>query len=989
GPAARNFGLDVDQTAAILAIFAENGIKGSEAGTQLRSMLLNMTRPTEAVQGAWNALGVSFYDAAGAARPLGEVIADLDKALDPLPAEQQNEIMTTLAGSYGILGLTALRSGMSIEQMQATMMGQADAATVAAKMMDTFSGRLESLKGSIETLMIEALTPFMDDVLKPLLEQATMVVNKITEWAKAHPGLVKAIAGLVSVSAALSVGLIGLGIGISSVGTGLVAISKLAVMFSGLLSGPLLIAIGAVVAAIAAWRMDLFGIRTALEPVITTFEQFIGALMKGLPPMQALRYLLYRLFGPETGAMAVNTMLSIVDGVRSLVSDIRSYLLGLVKSFRYVQEIGGSAWDALRLVFGFFVADLGRVLGVSEEVTNRIINVFYHLSWRIQNALTPIVSRVMTVVQVIRDTFSSLLGGQSPVMALTAALFRLFPPATAIKIIAGVKGVVDDIMVAFNRLRSAVGDLFGELGTFIGKALQGLSKIVSKALGKIDLKEIVKIGSVLLSLTSPLGILKLLFETIFQTSIFDAFVSGLERVSEFLSRLNSGQSLSQALGIDGTAMEGALSRVGDALNGFIGFITGTVIPGLQTLGVWFISEGLPAAIDFVTGTVLPTLLEVFTNIITFVQHSVIPGLQSLADWFITDALPAVVDFVQGTVIPAVEGFFKILGDVWAFVGPVLEKLAQWFIQDALPAVVGFITGTVVPAIQTLVDRLVTFWEAIRPGVEAFVNWVVTEGLPLVVKFFNETITPVIQTFIDILVGIWDAVSPALTDLFNWFMTNGLPEIQRIIENVVQPVLETFIDIIATIWNVVQPALADLFKWFTETGLPVIQGAIDDVSEVWETLSSAFSGIWDSVKTGIEAFKTGINEAFNWIKTNVINPIIARINEFITLINNLGSGLGINIGLIGTEGMSLPELAAGISYVPRDMIAMIHQGEAVLTPEQNRARMDGEGQSGGTEFKFEAGSIVIQANSRAEGEEAADGFTKQMKKRVQESGWTGF
>jgi len=65
GPVAANFGLSVEQTAATLAVFSENGIKGAEAGTQLRSMLNNMTRPTKAVQDAWDALGTSFYNADG------------------------------------------------------------------------------------------------------------------------------------------------------------------------------------------------------------------------------------------------------------------------------------------------------------------------------------------------------------------------------------------------------------------------------------------------------------------------------------------------------------------------------------------------------------------------------------------------------------------------------------------------------------------------------------------------------------------------------------------------------------------------------------------------------------------------------------------------------------------------------------------------------------------------------------------------------------
>ncbi len=90
GPVAKQFGMDVNQTAATLALLAENGIKGAEAGTALKSMLLNMTRDTEEVAGAWNELGTSFYDAAGNARDLDKVIADIKIGLEGMPIERQN-----------------------------------------------------------------------------------------------------------------------------------------------------------------------------------------------------------------------------------------------------------------------------------------------------------------------------------------------------------------------------------------------------------------------------------------------------------------------------------------------------------------------------------------------------------------------------------------------------------------------------------------------------------------------------------------------------------------------------------------------------------------------------------------------------------------------------------------------------------------------------------------------------------------------------------
>lgn len=193
GGVAKAMGLTVQDTAAILAIFSENGIKGAEAGTQLKSMLLNMTRGTEDTQAAWDELGTSFYDDAGNVRDLRDIIADLDAALDQLPAEEQNRLMKALGGSYGIMGLTALRGSISIDEMKDSMQGQASAAEVAQARMNTFKGAMDSLMGSIESLMITAFTPLMEDFLTPLAQDVTELINQFTDWADANPELANTI----------------------------------------------------------------------------------------------------------------------------------------------------------------------------------------------------------------------------------------------------------------------------------------------------------------------------------------------------------------------------------------------------------------------------------------------------------------------------------------------------------------------------------------------------------------------------------------------------------------------------------------------------------------------------------------------------------------------------------------------------------------------------------------------------------------------------
>jgi TP901 family phage tail tape measure protein len=180
GPIARSAGMGVEETAAVLALFSENGIKGAEAGTQLKSMLANLN--TRTGRRELERLGVSMYDLRGRARPLNDVINDISKAMSTMTDQERTDALTALGGSYGKLGLAALTSGDSIQGMQEKMRAAASAAEVARARMDTFQGATDSLKGSIETLAIKALTPLMENVLTPLIKNITDVVNGIGKF---------------------------------------------------------------------------------------------------------------------------------------------------------------------------------------------------------------------------------------------------------------------------------------------------------------------------------------------------------------------------------------------------------------------------------------------------------------------------------------------------------------------------------------------------------------------------------------------------------------------------------------------------------------------------------------------------------------------------------------------------------------------------------------------------------------------------------------
>jgi len=296
GPVARAFGLDVETTAAALAVLAENGIKGSEAGTALKSMLLNMTRDTEDVTSAWNALGTSFYDAEGNARPLPDVLASIKMGLEGMPIEDQNRLLQDLAGSYGIVAMQALLGDLTITNMKESMSVQADAASVAAARMDTFAGAMDSLGGSVETLQIRAFTPFMNNTLKPFIVDATEAINKVAEWAGKNPELSNSILSLGAAFVGLVAGTLVVGKAISIIGSAISLLQGAATLAIPGLGGVTLglVALGGVAVAVGT---NMGGARDKLRevtaealgfdfaPAWRAFEIVTGLLQGDLGPL--------------------------------------------------------------------------------------------------------------------------------------------------------------------------------------------------------------------------------------------------------------------------------------------------------------------------------------------------------------------------------------------------------------------------------------------------------------------------------------------------------------------------------------------------------------------------------------------------------------------------------------------------------------------------------------------------------------------------------
>lgn len=150
---ARQAGLSLEDTVAFITLLAKNGIRGSDAGTSLRTSLLRLIAPTEDATKQLAALNITLIDAAtGAIRP--EVYAELAVALEGLGATARNQVLrkifgqdairaAVIFGREGVKGLNDVREATN----QAGL-----AAELAAARTAGFAGKIEALRNSLATL---------------------------------------------------------------------------------------------------------------------------------------------------------------------------------------------------------------------------------------------------------------------------------------------------------------------------------------------------------------------------------------------------------------------------------------------------------------------------------------------------------------------------------------------------------------------------------------------------------------------------------------------------------------------------------------------------------------------------------------------------------------------------------------------------------------------------------------------------------------------
>ena len=174
-------GVSFDDTNTALAVFAQNGLKGSDAGTSLKTMLQNMIPTTKAQFEAFQQLNLltengtsAFFDASGNMKSMADIAALLQDRLKGLTKEQQLTYLNTMFGSDAIRGgMILMREGAKGVKDMYGAMSQVTAEKTAIEMMNNLKGSLNELSSAWENLTIKLLDGKAGSGLRDFVDELT------------------------------------------------------------------------------------------------------------------------------------------------------------------------------------------------------------------------------------------------------------------------------------------------------------------------------------------------------------------------------------------------------------------------------------------------------------------------------------------------------------------------------------------------------------------------------------------------------------------------------------------------------------------------------------------------------------------------------------------------------------------------------------------------------------------------------------------------
>lgn len=740
-PVAGALGYSVEDTAVAIGLMANSGIKGSQAGTALRSTITKLAKPVGEAKDAVEELGISITNADGTMKPLSQTMLELREKFAGLTEEQKAQYAAMLAGQEGMSGLLAIVNASDEDFQKLTdeiNNSNGAAQDMADIMMDNTAGAIEQLKGALESagiLIGEKLTPY---------------IRQLAEW----------IAGLVEKFNSLSEG-------------EQEQIVKLGLILAAI--GPVLLIMSRVISVVSMFAKAFGLIKNVVYPAFLAITQLKAGMTAAELAMEG--------FSKESLGIA-----SVLSGITAPIVAVVAVVAVLIGAFVTLWKTNEDfrnkmteIWNSIKTsIDNFFDGVVERInaLGFDfENITEVIKTVWFALC----DVLAPAFEGVFNTIAIVLDgVFNQILS----VMDIFIGLFT----GNWEQLGEGVKGVISGIVELFANLGSNILSMIGDIGSEILNKL-GLEKAAEGFQNFFDtLSDL--FGQIPELLSGAISVIV----SFFTETIPNAFNSAIEAIQGFVDNVIEFFTVTVPEAFNTFVNETIPNAINSIVQWFeqlpymIGYAIGELIGYfyLFATNLWtWIKTELPLIVE--------GIIQWFAQLPSSIWGWLTGVVTNVINWgaeMYNNAVLAASNFVNG----AIEWISQLPSKIWAWLTTTVSNVISWganmvsqarstatnFVNSfisfitSLPSKVSGIIQQIPSKVSAIGSRLYnagrsifqSLWNGIKSIGNGILNWV-SDFAGKIGGF----VSGIINGFKDIVSGANDAKSAAKS--VNGKHANGL------------------------------------------------------------------------------------------------------------------------------------------------------------------------------------------------------------------------
>ena len=739
--AAKTNGMSLESLSTALSVFANNGLKGTQAGTAMNAILVRMTSNDKALS-EMARLGVNAFDEqTGSFRDMGDILKDLEAKMSEMTDAERDASLKAIAGTSYYSQFAYLLDSVS-EAAEGTAgswdvltdkLNNADGAAeeMYSTMMNNFSGAMTEAKSAIEAVQLalgEALTPALTEIVRAI----TPYIQKAATFISEHKELVATVAKVVAGLAAARVGFLGLKLAGLSGESGIISIIQ-----------------------------KLVGLRAGMIENAATSVSFVKKISgagKGL-----ISY--FGNVGKALGGVgsAIGNIFSgnaIIGKVTRFIGGIRTRLVGGITGLagKVAGALTGAGSKMLGYILTPFKAIGGRLGGILSGLGSMIANSpMGKIGSVITKGISGAFSKIGTLFAPIGNAVKSILG---PIGTLAKS--ALGPLGGIAGKVLPIVGVVTMVITVFKMVKEHLQEIRGFIQkTFGDEALAVFDKVVAV---------ITSVGETIKNIFSDgnIGAARNKIQEIFGdkgTAVFDKLIGILKSVISVVRQVVNFIT-TKLVPVAEQVLQVIVGKVIPGIISFVQAAAPTIMQIIQSIAD-FIAAIIPVIADAIAA-----LMPVISDIINFISTYVLPIISDVFSFITSTVLPVISQMVQAllpviqnvlqTLIPAIQ---TAVTTIWNVVSPIIQGILQ-AVQAAMPTIQTVVTtvvnaiGGVINGLSTTLNGIINFISGVFTG-----NWrQAWDGIKSIFSGIWEAIISVAKGAINGIISIVNGIIGGLNKL---------------------------------------------------------------------------------------------------------------------------------------------------------------------------------------------------------------------------------